>query len=128
MYERLIREALAKMGRIATNPAHVEAWMRLEYGTLDHLGGSRWTRAVKEAADCVDASSTHDNDRLAESYGLRLSGEPSKPSQAVKCECGADAHEATSPMCMDCAGRAFDLFVKSGPSSVSAKDARRGRV
>lgn len=71
MYTNLIRETLAKQGRIGMNPAHVEAWMRAEYGTLDHLGGARWNRAVREAAECVDASTAADNDALAASYGCR---------------------------------------------------------
>lgn len=73
MYQTMIRESLARMGRIGVNPAHVEGWMRSEYGTLDHLGGARWTRAVREALECVDVSAADINARLAESYGIRVS-------------------------------------------------------
>ena len=37
MYEQMIREAMARLGRIGEqDPAIVEAWMRLEHGTLSH--------------------------------------------------------------------------------------------
>ena len=52
------------------DPRHVEAHMRAEYGTLDHLGGARWRRAVAEAADAAIASGNEVNERLARSYGL----------------------------------------------------------
>jgi len=70
MYQQMIRETLARLGRIGTDPRHVEGWMRLEFGTLDHLGGAAWNRAVSEAVDCVDAAEPGINDRLAASYGL----------------------------------------------------------
>lgn len=70
MYRTRIRETLAAMGRIGTNPAHVEAWMRLERGTLDALSPAQFRSEVKAAADCVDASTTETNESLAESYGI----------------------------------------------------------
>ena len=71
MYSKLIRETVAKMGRIGANPRHAEAWMRLEYGTLDHLGGPTWDRAIREALACMDASTADENENLAKSYGLK---------------------------------------------------------
>lgn len=70
MYRNMIRETLAKMGRIGTNPRHVEGWMILEFGTLDRLGGPAWKRAVSEAVDCVMAATPEQNERLADSYGV----------------------------------------------------------
>jgi len=70
VYAPLIRETLARQGRIGTNPYHVEAWMRLVYGTLDALGGAEWQRAVREAVQCLDAVTTQENGALADTYGL----------------------------------------------------------
>ena len=70
MYQQMIRETLARLGRIGTDARHVEGWMRCESGTLDHLGGATWNRAVREAVECVDAAEPGVSDRLAASYGL----------------------------------------------------------
>ena len=51
------------------DPALVEAWMRSEIGTHDHLDLEAFTSAIQEAAAAVDA----DRDLsigLAASYGL----------------------------------------------------------
>lgn len=71
IYRDLIRETLARLGRLGMDPRHVEAWMRLEYKTLDALGGPRWNRAVREAAECVEAAPRGESESLALSYGLR---------------------------------------------------------
>jgi hypothetical protein len=70
MYTQMIREALAAQGRIGVNPLHVEAWMRVEHGTLDHLSPSRFRSEVRTATACMDASTIDTNNRLAQSYGL----------------------------------------------------------
>lgn len=70
MYQTMIREELAKMGRIGTDPRHVEAYMRLEHSTLDGLrsfAGS--VRAAVRAMD-EEGMSSADLDRLAWSYGI----------------------------------------------------------
>lgn len=56
MYRDRIKETLARQGKAEIDPRWVEAWMRLEYGTLDHLGERIWTREVKVAAQCVEHS------------------------------------------------------------------------
>jgi hypothetical protein len=69
-YQQQIAETLARTGRLnAADPRHVEAYMRLEFSTLDHLGGAAWTRAVSEALDCVEADPAM-AERLAQSEGL----------------------------------------------------------
>lgn len=73
MYQRMIRETLAKQGRIGVKPYLVEAWMRLEHGTLDALGGAAWNREVREASDCVLADPAA-SERLAKSQGIRDEG------------------------------------------------------
>ena len=62
-------------GRIAalcgtTDPRHVEAYMRIEHGTLDHLSPAQFARDVAIAVACVVAEGTDDAEALAESYGL----------------------------------------------------------
>jgi hypothetical protein len=67
MYRERIRETLARLGKTGIDPRWVEAWMRLEYGTLDHLGGRTWNREVKVAAQCVEHSTPEVNESLARS-------------------------------------------------------------
>jgi hypothetical protein len=67
MYRDRIRATLARQGKPEIDPRWVEAWMRLEYGTLDHLGGRTWTREVKVAAQCVEAATAEQNEALARS-------------------------------------------------------------
>ena len=83
MYQQMIAQTLVSLaeqearrgqvgrgGFLQVEPRHVEAWMRLEYGTLDHLGGDRWTRAVREAAEDAMAAPAQMNEELARSEGL----------------------------------------------------------
>lgn len=70
-YRDFIVQDLAKIGQPDVNPAHVEAWMRLECGTLNSLTPARFRREVKLAAACVAASTPEENASLAESFGLR---------------------------------------------------------
>lgn len=70
-YTNAIRHTLALQGRLgAHDPRIVEAWMRLEHGTLDGLGRVAFQRAVGEAMECADASTRQENESLAGSFGL----------------------------------------------------------
>ena len=51
------------------DPAHIEAWMRLEHSTLDGLG-PRFVREVATAVACVEAAGVAESDQLARSFGL----------------------------------------------------------
>lgn len=53
------------------DPAHVEAWMRLEYGTLDALSPARFAAEVSTALECIEHAGLDECDELAHSYGLR---------------------------------------------------------
>lgn len=53
------------------DPAHVEAWMRLEHDTLDGLSSWHFARQVQTALSCVEAAGLDECDRLARSFGLR---------------------------------------------------------
>jgi hypothetical protein len=53
------------------DPAHVEAWMRLEHPTLDGLSPERFAGEVRVAVDCIQAAGDEECDALARSYGLQ---------------------------------------------------------
>jgi hypothetical protein len=69
MYAQMIRVELARQGRVGLDPALIEGWMRLEYGTLDALSHYRFQQEVAAAAECVEADLSA-SQRLALSYGL----------------------------------------------------------
>ena len=69
-YQERIRETAARLGRVGINARHVEAWMRCEHSTLDHLGGAAWIREVRECLAVVDHADPELSERLARSYGL----------------------------------------------------------
>ena len=69
-YGTLIRETLARMGRLGMDVRHVEGAMRVAHGTLDALGGAAWSHAVRNAvAECADMGAEM-SERVARSYGL----------------------------------------------------------
>jgi hypothetical protein len=70
-YEQIIRETLARIGRIgAADPRWIEGWMRLERGTLDALSAGQFRQEVEIALECIAASAASENESLAVSYGL----------------------------------------------------------
>lgn len=70
LYAARITDTLASLGLVGVDPALVEAWMRLEHGTLDHLAGRAWTAEVVTAAECVRIAEPEDTRALAASYNL----------------------------------------------------------
>lgn len=70
MYQERIRQELARTGRIGTNPAAVECFMRIEHGTLDGLSASQFAQEVAIGAACCDECSTSDLQALMDSYGM----------------------------------------------------------
>jgi hypothetical protein len=52
------------------DPRHVEAWMRLKYGTLDHLTGAQFESEVCIANACIAEAGETESEALAVSYGL----------------------------------------------------------
>ena len=70
-YQQAIREVMAKAGRVgAADPRHIEGWMRLEHGCLDGLSAGQFQSEVEIALQCIAAASAHENESLAESFGL----------------------------------------------------------
>lgn len=52
------------------DPRHVEAFIRLEYGTLDHLGPEQFRNEVAIAMACIRETGAEDSEALARSFGL----------------------------------------------------------
>lgn len=52
------------------DPRHVEAFMRVEFGTLDHLTPSRFRREVQIAVACIDECGEDMAEDVARSYGF----------------------------------------------------------
>lgn len=67
MYSDTIRECLA--GR-SYDPRHIEAYMRLQFSTLDHLDLPTFAHEVEIGALCVDADGIANSESLAQSFGL----------------------------------------------------------
>lgn len=70
MYQDTIRQELARLGRPDVDPRHVEAFMRLQYGTLDHLSRAEFRRETAIGVGCVDEGGEDGAESLAASYGL----------------------------------------------------------
>jgi len=69
MYQDIIRESLARTGNIGIDPRHVEAYMRLSYGTLDALSKQTFAHEVKEAVIDIRCDPVQ-AEKLAQSFGL----------------------------------------------------------
>ena len=69
-YQKFIATTAAKLGRVDIDPRHVEGYMRLQYGTLDHLDAATFDREVKIGIECVDADGIDNAESNAQSYAL----------------------------------------------------------
>lgn len=52
------------------DPRHVEAWMREEHPTLDHLSPAAFQREVAVAVELIAIVGTQQSESLAQSRGL----------------------------------------------------------
>lgn len=52
------------------DPNVIEAWMRVERGTLDHLSPEQFGQAVREAVLCAREAGPDQNKALLESMGM----------------------------------------------------------
>lgn len=52
------------------DPRHIEAFVRLEYSTLDHLPLSTLRREAKIAAACIDEIGVDEAEKTAKSMGM----------------------------------------------------------
>lgn len=69
LYADSIQEILDEMGREA-DPRHIEAYIRLEHSTMDHLSAQRLRLETQVALGCIDLEGTEIAESLAKSYGL----------------------------------------------------------
>jgi len=61
---------IAKIVPADIDPRHVEAFMRLEYATLDHLSRSTFNREVRIGVACIREGGVAAAERNAQSFGL----------------------------------------------------------
>lgn len=66
-YQKLIKELL---GNADYDPRHIEALMRLQYSTLDHLSRDDFRREVALCKQCIDEMGKGAAEQAAKSYGL----------------------------------------------------------
>ncbi|HET8550906.1 MAG TPA: hypothetical protein VFM97_00330 [Gammaproteobacteria bacterium] len=52
------------------DPRHIEAYIRLEYSTLNHLSADTLRREADIAAGCIDVRGAEHAEALAQSFGL----------------------------------------------------------
>jgi hypothetical protein len=52
------------------DPRHVEAYMRIEHSTLDHLPLSRFRSEVRIACACIDQGGVDRAELLAKTFGF----------------------------------------------------------
>ena len=69
LYTKSIEQRLKNMN-VQADPRHVEAFMRVEHGTLDALTPAQFTKEVKMALACIEQGGVDDAEELAKSYGL----------------------------------------------------------
>lgn len=70
MYQEIIREECANLELTeAPDPRHVEAWMRLEYGTLDARSRFDFQSFIIETI-AIERVSPGSSEALAQSYNL----------------------------------------------------------
>ena len=70
-YQDEITTILAAAGDLPRVEARIiEAWMRVEHGTLDALTARQFREEVVVAAFCARDASDDQNEALARSYGL----------------------------------------------------------
>ena len=72
VYQEIISEDLAKAGLIGRyDPRHVEAWMRIGHGTLDHLSRKQFAAEIPICAGCIDDAGIERSERLAETMVVK---------------------------------------------------------
>ena len=69
-YQSLIAEDLNRLNRTDIDPRHVEAYMRLQHGTLDHLSKNQFIEETKICIACIDEEGIEDAELLAKSFGI----------------------------------------------------------
>ena len=68
-YYNYIRLTLENIGREA-DPRHIEAYMRLQYSTLDHLSTKQFFMEVLTSLECIKVDGKENAENLAQSFAL----------------------------------------------------------
>lgn len=66
-YQDTIRRAL---GNRDYDPRHIEAYLRLQHGTLDHLSTDQMRDEIEVCVLCVDADGEAAAESLADTYAI----------------------------------------------------------
>ena len=66
MYQRIISE----LAPASYDPRHIEAFMRVQYGTLDHLSRDAFKDEIKICTAAIDQCGPAEAEELALSMGL----------------------------------------------------------
>jgi hypothetical protein len=69
-YGKIIAELASKDVPADLDARHVEAFLRLQYHTLNHLDRATFRREIKIAIACIAEGGLEEAETLAESYGL----------------------------------------------------------
>lgn len=70
-YDQTIREELAKLGHVGQyDPRHIEAYMRLQYSTLDYLSRNDFQKEIKICIGCINEGGIEAAEQCAQSYGM----------------------------------------------------------
>jgi hypothetical protein len=69
-YQELIKTHLDRLGHPEIDPRHIEAFMRLQYGTLDHLSRQTFAAEAKLGVECIQEGGLEMAEQCAQSYGL----------------------------------------------------------
>lgn len=72
MYARIINEILVELRRTDVKACHVEALMRVQHRTLDHLRRPEFKECVRASVLACGVMSEDELDDTARSYGVRV--------------------------------------------------------
>lgn len=70
LHQRDIAAILATMNRTDIDARWIEAGMRCQYGTLDHLDAVTFREEVEIGVMCVDEGGIENAELTAQSYGM----------------------------------------------------------
>ncbi len=70
-YERVILDIMVETGHAGQyDPRHIEAFIRIELGTLDHLTRQEFRYQIAIARECVDIGGIRNAEDCAISFGM----------------------------------------------------------
>lgn len=70
-YQEQIRDELTRKGYVGMyDPRHIEAFMRLQYSTLDHLSKQIFNKEIELCRQCVNIGGSDNAEFCAQSFGL----------------------------------------------------------